>query len=162
MLFDVFRIEMPKWYPDFVSARSSGVNYYPMRDEFQRSTTHLPALSSDRVNLVDQYLTMILIVFIEAGLLEALIEVIQESLGNKSIITRATILVGEILELSNKLLPTSYGIKIQSLPSLFKLASDFKDENGRLKATIALTHIDNLHKNKEKLAPQIADDATIK
>jgi len=58
----------------------------------------------------------------DGGIMQALIEVIQDT--NKYITTRATILIGELLELCNRLLPTSYGTKIQvcsSIPCIFFL-----------------------------------------
>ncbi|KAJ3087070.1 hypothetical protein HK102_011873 [Quaeritorhiza haematococci] len=216
MFFEIFQIDMPKWYPDFVSARSRSVHYYPVQEEQQNAvvstTTAAPTMGPtglglginfnsgaptngglgstsnlgfasaaaaagpyggggllggglgmgsfvvprERMNLLDSYLTIILIAFVDVGLLETLIHVIQES--DKYITIRATILVGEILELCNRLLPGSYGVKINSLPSLFRVASDFDDETRRHHATLALSHIDNLHKNKEKLLPQALED----
>ncbi|KAI8999819.1 Rapamycin-insensitive companion of mTOR, N-term-domain-containing protein [Gaertneriomyces semiglobifer] len=151
MFFEVFQIDVPKWYPDFVSARSRFANYYPMHEDLLREkTNHIP-LYFERPNLVDHYLSVVLLVFIEVGLIEALVELLQHD--NKYITTRVTILVGEILELCNRLLPTSYGTKVQSLPALFRIAADFADEPRRHQGTLALSYIDRLHKSKDRLLP---------
>lgn len=133
MFCEIFLIEIPKWYPDFVSARSrlgnenrdchfyveklfsipSKALSYPSFDELSASARQeLVNLypSKKRMNLLDQYQTLILASFVEVGLIEALIDMIQD--GSKYITTRATILVGEIRDLCNRLLPPHYNRKI--------------------------------------------------
>ncbi|KND04740.1 uncharacterized protein SPPG_00443, partial [Spizellomyces punctatus DAOM BR117] len=157
MLFDIFQIDVPKWYPDFVSARSRFGHFYPMHEDLLPENLISVPLYVDRKNLVDHYLSFVLMILIDAGLLEALVELLQHD--NKYITTRVTILVGEILELCHRLLPTAYGTRIQSLPALFRIASDFDDEVKRHQGTLALTYIDGLHKSKEKLFPHALDDS---
>jgi hypothetical protein len=75
MLFEVFLIDMPKWYPDFVSSRIRTANSLPSYDDM--SLTHRQQLTQlypnrKRMNLVDQYQTFILVAFIDAGLIEVM------------------------------------------------------------------------------------------
>ncbi|KAJ3298719.1 hypothetical protein HK104_010434, partial [Borealophlyctis nickersoniae] len=90
---------------------------------------NLSSLSVDRMNLIDHFLTVALLAFVDSGLLEALIEVIQE--GETPFTTRATIFI----------------------------ASNFRDEASRHTATLALSHIDNLHKHKEKVLLGALEDS---
>ncbi|KAI9096093.1 Rapamycin-insensitive companion of mTOR, N-term-domain-containing protein [Phlyctochytrium arcticum] len=157
MLFDILQIDVPKWYPDFVSARSRFGHFYPMHEDLLHENVNVMPLYVDRKSLVDHYLSFVLMIFIQTGLLEVLVELLHHE--NKYITTRVTILVGEILELCNRLLPTATGTRIQSLPILFSIASNFQDESLRHQGTLALTYIDNLHKSKERILPQSMDDA---
>ncbi|KAI9140964.1 Rapamycin-insensitive companion of mTOR, N-term-domain-containing protein [Paraphysoderma sedebokerense] len=160
LFFQIFRIELPSWFPAFVSARTHSAQKPPVPDDFiplalptAASLSSCSALKPlpyiDRLNLLDHYTAMLLLIFVEGGLLEALIDLIGTS--EKSVATRATILVGEIIDLCNRLLPASVGLKVQSLPGLFKLASSFKDDTARHAAINALSHIDNLPRTKERL-----------
>jgi len=78
MLFEIFQIEMPKWFPDFVSLRYRTVNISQTQDDTLPNET--PAFSPyiDRLNLVDHYLSLLLIVFIDSGLIEVVITIIIE------------------------------------------------------------------------------------
>lgn len=91
MLFEILLIDVPKWYPDFVSARSRfGTisryryqsprivvmmfvcvigNYYPMHDDLLQASNVAP-LHVERKSLVDHYLSIVLMILIDVGLLE--------------------------------------------------------------------------------------------
>lgn len=91
-----------------------------------------PAVEYDHLNLVDQYLALVLAVLTEAGLLDvcelilynarpmlifhnqALISMVEELPGSGSNLARkAVLLLGEVLQAANRLLPLSYAAKIQ-------------------------------------------------
>ncbi|KAJ1550519.1 hypothetical protein HK096_006497, partial [Nowakowskiella sp. JEL0078] len=157
MLFVIFKIDVPKWYPEFVTARSRSVSASfagKISDDLMQE--HSSESTNERMNLVDHYLAMLLIVFLEAGLIQALVELLSNN--DKQMVTTATILIGEIMEMCNRLLPKSHSTNIQSLPTLFKIASDFEDESKRHTATLAFSCIDNLQKTKERLFPHAIDE----
>ncbi|KAJ3124003.1 hypothetical protein HK098_001434 [Nowakowskiella sp. JEL0407] len=157
MLFVIFKIDVPKWYPEFVTARGRSVSQsQPSAISEDLLSEHNSIIENPRMNLVDHYLAMVLVVFLEAGLMHALVELLTES--NKQIVTTSTILIGEIIELSNRLLPLSFSTQILSLPALFRIASNFEDESKRHTATVALSCIDNLPKTKERLFPHALDE----
>ena len=149
-LMEIFRIDIPKWLPNVVASRvpnwplnspilheeSSGSDQFSNNDGY-RYAEH------ERANLMDHYLALLLVVFIDADLLEALVTIIQES-KKSDLITRATILVGELLQLCSKLLPASYCVKVQCLPRLFALAASFNDENSRNLGSSTLSKIQRL------------------
>ncbi|CAG8523548.1 7861_t:CDS:10 [Ambispora leptoticha] len=157
MLFNIFRIKPPKWYPNFLSGRRITLYGQPSPEEennynnnnYDYDEVAPPSISSnsnDRLNLLDHHLVILLVIFIDSGLLEALIEIIEDK--NQRVARKATLLIGEILQLSNRLLSVSRSIKIQSLPKLFNLAMKFEDEIIRHNATAALSHIDNLNRTR--------------
>ncbi|KAA1078672.1 hypothetical protein PGTUg99_011011 [Puccinia graminis f. sp. tritici] len=135
----------------------------------------LPEKTSERATLADHYLAILLLVFFDVKLLETLIE-ITESRGtrdepvpgstttkqaslniasaSKSSVVRkkASLLIAEILDLSNRILPLHYGTRIQSLPRLFELAASFQQGDHRSTGTAALREVDSLHRTKNRLA----------
>lgn len=111
---------------------------------------------NERLNLIDHHLTMILIIFVDAGILMALVDMVKSD--DIYISRKATLLIGEILQLSTKLLPISMATQVQSLPKLFALASSFEDEQVRHNATTALAHIDRLSRIRTRYLSQASLD----
>ncbi|SAL99279.1 hypothetical protein [Absidia glauca] len=112
------------------------------------------ASNSERLNMMDHHLSIVLIIFIESGILMALIDMVKSD--DVYISRKATLLIGEILQLSTRLLPILMGIQVQSLPKLFALASNFDDELVRHNATAALAHIDRLTRTRARYAASSA------
>lgn len=100
-----------------------------------------------RLNLVDHYLALLLVVFLESGLVDALIEVIEHA---PTMARKATMLMGELLQVSKRVHPPSMGGTIHSLPRLFSLAADFKLDKAdeRQAATSALSSIDSANRHR--------------
>jgi hypothetical protein len=97
----------------------------------------------ERANLLDHHLSLVLVVFVEAGLLECLMDIIELNISSP-INTKATQLLGDLVFLSNKLLPSKlYSMRIQSLTKLFSMAATFVDETQRHLGTSTLIHIDS-------------------
>lgn len=110
MFFDIFLVEMPKWYPDFVaSSNRVSSNYEDIGGSVFNSLVRLHA-GNRRMNMMSQYQSIIFLAFVDVGLVEVLMEVIQDE--NVNIATRAAILVGELRELSSELIPSSVNVKI--------------------------------------------------
>ncbi len=78
------------------------------------------AVGADRHNLFDHYVALVLMVFLEAGLLDALVHVIENYTDLRR---KAALLIGEILHLAHKLLPTDCSQSVHTLPRLFDLAA---------------------------------------
>lgn len=78
-----------------------------------------------------------------------MVTVAEES--SDSIISRkVSLLIGEILQLSNRVLPLSYAARVQSLPRLFTLASDFEGKHTRATASTTLSAVDRLNRDKSR------------
>ncbi|KAN0062384.1 hypothetical protein ACQY0O_005266 [Thecaphora frezii] len=100
-----------------------------------------------RLNLVDHYLALLLVVFIESGLVEALVDVIEHTPEMRR---KATLLMGELLQVSKRVHPPTIGSSIHSLPHLFALAASFKPSKSveRQTATLALSSIDRVNQQR--------------
>ncbi|GAM19472.1 hypothetical protein SAMD00019534_026470 [Acytostelium subglobosum LB1] len=151
-LFDIFKFGPPKSGDPFRQQKASqSLVLGP------DSLIDLPLrVKSSRHNLLNNYIAVLLISFIDCGLIEGLAH-----LGNltsasnkdglmdldkelsKSVATKATVLLGELLYISNSLLPSSQCAKLQTLPAIVNSAISFRlDPRLRSRSSTMVT---NLH-----------------
>ncbi|THV00832.1 hypothetical protein K435DRAFT_827891 [Dendrothele bispora CBS 962.96] len=159
MFFEVFNIQTPEWHQPFLAGRrlttyqkasSEPPKYEP--EHFERNT--------HAVKLTDQYIGLLVLVFTKAGLLaacilslDALTSMLEEFTIGNSMTRKATLLIGEILQLANRVLPLSIAAKIQAVPKIFTLASDYHDGEHRIVGSSALSMIDSFNRNRTRLEP---------
>ncbi|XP_039295777.1 uncharacterized protein LOC120354022 [Nilaparvata lugens] len=86
----------------------------------QEGRTVLPHCSRTRVNLQEVHLSLLLYSFLEAGILDAIVEVIVSDDSFLSV--RATILLGELLHLTHLLLPPECCHVTPVMPTLVSYA----------------------------------------
>lgn len=60
---------------------------------------------------------------------------------------KATLLLGEILLLANRLLPLQFSAQLQAMPQLFLAATTFNSPDDRNMALTALASIESLQRN---------------
>ena len=109
------------------------------------------------------------------GMLE---ETIQDGAAlSTSLSRKATLLMAEVLQMSNRVLPLSMAAKIQvllplifreilqqlmssqALPRVFNMASDYKQGVHRIVGTSTLSAIDSYNRNRVRLQPMTFQDA---
>lgn len=71
---------------------------------------------------------------------------------------KATLLLGELLRKGNRILPTDYAAKLQTLPRLFALAAEYSGDL-RLSACSALATIDHFNRVRNRPIPTPAKDS---
>ncbi|GAA6063262.1 hypothetical protein JCM10212_004996 [Sporobolomyces blumeae] len=109
-----------------------------------------------RTNLLDQYSAILLLAFVEAGLVEGLAKLASNP-QDASTSIRVSALIGEILDLSNRVLPARIAAQLQALPKLFSLTSSFDEmTQERLKASDTLVAIAGLNREKRIVGSQKA------
>ncbi|KTW28896.1 hypothetical protein T552_01525 [Pneumocystis carinii B80] len=101
-----------------------------------------------RNNLLQQFLALTIMIFMDIGILDALMAAAENS-KDKIIFRKTTLLIVELLHLSNRILPLQYGAKLQSLPKLFISALEFSSEKHFI-ATSAILQIESLNRIKMK------------
>jgi hypothetical protein len=79
-------------------------------------------------NFVEHYTALLLAVFIKADLLHILLKIARED-ENPTLQRKTTLLIGEVLKLSSRLLPPSWSAELHLLPELFSSAAKFDDNN---------------------------------
>ncbi|KYR02655.1 cytosolic regulator of adenylyl cyclase [Tieghemostelium lacteum] len=166
-LFEIFRIAQPKALTN-TTTNVNGANIDPFRTQkvvggsvnYGADTlSDLPSRTRNlRHNLLNNYIAALLIAFIDCGLIDGLIY-----LGNfiaregsdsekehfKNISLKSTVLLGELLHLSNTLLPPSQCAKLQTLPSLVNSAISFRmDPRVRSKSSTMVTNLHSFSHSK--------------
>ncbi|KIO29376.1 hypothetical protein M407DRAFT_70503 [Tulasnella calospora MUT 4182] len=159
LFFEVLKIDTPDWYQAFIDGRRLTV-IGPRGVAAIRKNPEPPdgAHNTDRLNISHQYIALLLLVFLEAGLLDALVGILESEDPTANLTRKVTLLLGEVLHISNRLLPSSMAAEVQSLPSLFALASDSHNiDNSRKVASAALASIDSFNRNHARLQRPKAD-----
>ena len=157
MLYDLFNVRGATGRIDPASKRESKYKA-PSSDPKTESEAAIPIKGiaplgelgdqpRSRLNLVDHYLALLLVVFFESGLVDALIDVIEHS---PTMARKATMLMGELLQVSKRVHPPSMGGSIHSLPRLFSLAANFNLDKSdeRQAAASALASIDRANRHR--------------
>ncbi|PRP75703.1 cytosolic regulator of adenylyl cyclase, partial [Planoprotostelium fungivorum] len=106
-------------------------------------------------NLLNNYLSVLLVAFIHCGLIEGLVTLgtkysKNSEAGGQSTVTKATLLLGELLYLTNVLLPPNQCAKVQTLPKLVEFAASFTvlDPRQRSRASTMLSNLHSYHHQK--------------
>lgn len=149
LIFDVLRIQSPPWSSEFLAGRRLTVtsrraaNLRPKAPSKQRMTKELDSSTEDR-NLVDHYRTLLLVILLHVGLIQILIQVIEED-QNPGMRRKAMLLLGETLKLASRRLPPASYETMFMLPALFNTASAF-DNPDRLDSTNAMYQIESVNR----------------
>ncbi|WWC98367.1 hypothetical protein V866_005258 [Kwoniella sp. B9012] len=157
LLFVSLRIKSPTWTNAFLDGKRLTVYTRTQEAATQQLVDDsIEEEDAQGLTLVDHFVALLLTVFLEAGLLEALVAVIEEDSGPLN--RKATLLLGEILQMANRVLPLRFAAQLQSLPQLFSEATDFKNPGERMAALSALSSIDSLNRNQSKAGKKSARD----
>lgn len=155
LLYQVFDVSMPEWTDDFsvaliASDPSSVKHSWQLFEGYvvAEGMDILPYTSNDRTNLVHNFYALLLLIFVQYGLLEALSEVIVSSDIYLSV--RATIFLGEFIYLANQFLPLDCGHLSNCLPTLISSAASFESSRKQNQATAALTCLYRIHELKKR------------
>ncbi|KDN38380.1 hypothetical protein K437DRAFT_240106 [Tilletiaria anomala UBC 951] len=147
MLYDLFNMNAGSETDEAFHALKRMSSFSPAALNHSEGKGWVAGDNSCKHNLIDHFLALVLMIFLEAGLLEALVHVIEYY---PDLRRKATLLVGEVLSLSNRLLPPHIIPHIHTLPRLFTLASKAEDAGpaSRDAASSALSLIDALSRNR--------------
>lgn len=143
MIFDLFQLKVPKWFNELIKSKKKiDINSLIAKKKEEKVN------EEKKLHFINHYHSILLLVFKESGLFEALLEVAKDE--QPAIAYKAIILIDELLMLCNKLLPVRHTIQLCSLPTLFKNATNFEDEVLRHSANDTLSYFNNIKINKAK------------
>jgi len=129
LLYSLLRIKSPAWATSFLAGRR--LTTYGRVASLKTSSAKggTPYVEDDggEQNFVEHYTALLLAIFIRAGLLPTLLQITQDT-ENPTLKRKSTLLIGEVLRLSSRLLPPSWSSEMQLLPELFAAATRFRDE----------------------------------
>ncbi|OCH89904.1 hypothetical protein OBBRIDRAFT_793801 [Obba rivulosa] len=152
MFFDLFNIKPPEWHQAFIDGRRLTL-YRRSKPSTESAAPSEPLPSSDSLKLTDQYIALLILIFTKAGLLDALTAMFEESTTGSNLSRKATLLMAELLQKANRVLPFSIAAKIQALPRVFSLAADYEMGEHRIIGVSALTAIDSYNRHRSRLQP---------
>ncbi|KAF9959695.1 hypothetical protein BGZ70_008784 [Mortierella alpina] len=158
MFYEIFRIQTPRWLKEFLDGNSIKPTQEDLDNYWEANLEPL--------GLVDHHQSVVLTVFIDAGLIETLISLIvedgrPEKAGDadaRKVLRKATLLIPELMQLAHKVLPSHKSTHIQTLPSLFHVATNFEDAVLRHVATSAFHFIDTLCRTTTGSTAERLDD----
>ncbi|XP_030647088.1 rapamycin-insensitive companion of mTOR isoform X2 [Chanos chanos] len=156
VLYEIFRLPVPMVTADFEEALHSVdpsrcQDTWRLSDGFVAAEAKviLPHRARSRPDLMDNYLALVLSVFINSGLLEGLVEVMTSS--DDSISVKATLLLGELLHMANTILPHSHSHHLHCLPTLINMAASFHiPQEKRHRASAAVNNLKRFHEKKKR------------
>ncbi|GAA5918699.1 hypothetical protein JCM1841_006247 [Sporobolomyces salmonicolor] len=110
-----------------------------------------------KTNLIDQYMAIMLLIFIDAGLVEALAELAADP-KDQSTARKVSLLIGEVLDLASRVLPPMHAARVQALPKLFALTSSFDTSDQRLAASSTLLAVTAFDRERRVTKVQLVED----
>ncbi|OAQ66715.2 cytosolic regulator Pianissimo [Pochonia chlamydosporia 170] len=131
LLFSLLRIKPPAWATSFLAGRRlTTYGRVANLKSATRSRSGTLDIEEDpgEQNFVDHYTSLLLAVFIKSGLLQSLLQMAQSE-EDPMLKRKSTLLIGEVLKLSSRLLPPSWSADLQLLPELFSAATEFGNED---------------------------------
>jgi hypothetical protein len=127
LLFDILRIKPPSWSSSFLAGRRlttygrvTNLKNQPPKDPSSADVED----ETNKWNLLEHYVSMVLAVLLHAGLMPALLHAEEDSL-TLALKRKTTLLIGEVLKMANELLPSSWSSSLQVLPQLMQSAVRF-------------------------------------
>ncbi|EJF61068.1 hypothetical protein DICSQDRAFT_147513 [Dichomitus squalens LYAD-421 SS1] len=159
MFFDLLNIKPPEWHRAFIDGRRLTMYRRSRQSAEMQASNEIPSRPQDTLKLTDQYIALLILIFTKAGLIDALTSMFEESGVGSALSRKATLLLAEMLQKANRVLPLSIAAKIQALPRIFKLASDYDENEHRIIGSSVLSAIDSFNRHRARLEPPVKGDA---
>jgi rapamycin-insensitive companion of mTOR len=153
LLYGLFRIKPPFWATSFLAGRR--LTTYGHLVSLTPNLPKLPGQAAEEEtgekNFVDHYTALLLAVLISSGMMPGLLQVTRDT-DDPMLKRKTTLLIGEVLKLASKLLPSSWSSELQLLPELFTAAANFKDAE-RFDAAGTVYQISSVSRTLYRSAP---------
>lgn len=78
---------------------------------------------------------------------------LEENTVGSNLTRKATLLMAEVMQMANRVLPLTIAASIQAVPQVFNLASDYNRGEHRMVGTSAISAIDSFNRNRARLQP---------
>ncbi|KAL4073251.1 Rapamycin-insensitive companion of mTOR, N-term-domain-containing protein [Scleroderma yunnanense] len=153
MFFDLLNIKAPEWYKTFIDGRRLTMYRKPREPPEHTGEHKAQQRGPEALKLTDQYIALLVLVFSNAGLLDALTTILEERTTGSSLTRKATLLMAEVMQMANRVLPLNMAANIQAIPQVFDLAADYTRGEHRIVGTSAITAIDSFNRNRARLYP---------
>lgn len=154
LLYSLLRIKSPAWATPFLAGRR--LTTYGRVNTLKPATTAKGTQiqvedESSEQNFVDHYTALLLAILIRADLVPTLLNLARNA-EDDTMKRKSTLLLGEVLRLSSRLLPSSWSSKLQLLPDLFSAAIRF-NEKSHFVATSLIYQISSVSRTLYRSSP---------
>ncbi|KAL8870420.1 MAG: hypothetical protein Q9174_003536 [Haloplaca sp. 1 TL-2023] len=126
IIFAVLQIQAPSWASSFLAGRrlTTYGRVANLTKNFQAASTIQMSEEEDdnRVCLTEHYTALLLVILFQCGLQKALSDLIQEE-EESALRRKAALLLGEVLNMANSLLPHAFSARLQVMPQLLETVS---------------------------------------
>ncbi len=154
LLFDILRIKPPSWSSSFLAGRrltTYGRVTNLKNQQIKDTSTSSAENITNNWSLMDHYVSAVLAAFLHAGLVPALLHAEEEPL-TLQLKRKTTLLLGEVLKMSNELLPPAWSAQLQVLPQLLQSAAKFQSED-RFVAIGTIYQVDSINRTLYRSGP---------
>lgn len=131
LLYSMLKIKSPAWATPFLAGRRlttyGRVNTFKPTADTKAAQSQVDDENGEQ-NFVDHYTALILAILIKADLVPTLLK-LAHSAEDVTMKRKSTLLLGEVLRLSSRLLPPSWSSSLQFLPDLFSSAVRFENDS---------------------------------
>ncbi|CAN8096852.1 unnamed protein product [Discula destructiva] len=154
LLYSLLRIKSPAWASPFLAGRR--LTTYGRVNTLKPSTSAKGAQAqvdddSGEQNFVDQYTALLLAILLRSDLVPTLLALARNA-EDETMKRKSTLLLGEVLRLSSRLLPISWSSDLQFLPDLFSAAVKFETKD-HFVATGLIYQISSVSRTLYRSAP---------
>jgi hypothetical protein len=153
LIFSLLRIKPPAWATSFLAGRRLTTYGRVTNLKSTPAKGTQPDFDEDggEQNFLEHYTALLLAVLIKSGVVPALLQLTQNN-ESATLKRKSTLLIGEVLKLSSRLLPPSWSSELQLLPDLFISAARLKDES-HFAATGAVYQISSVSRTLYRSSP---------
>ncbi|KAJ9270324.1 hypothetical protein DTO212C5_3567 [Paecilomyces variotii] len=151
LLFDALRIKPPSWSSSFLAGRRLTTYGRVSNLRSETDTKQLRAFydkESNRFDLTAHFSALILATLLDAGLVTALSDLIEDE-TDLSLKRKATLLLTEVLKLAHHSLPRSISAGLQVLPHLLPAAVNFNSDKHDI-STSTIYQIESINRTLTK------------
>lgn len=130
LIYSLLRIKPPAWASTFFAGRrlTTYGRVATLKSAAPKDTQPYVEDDGGEQNFVDHYTALLLAIFVKSGLVPAVLGLTKDT-DNPALKRKSTLLIGEVLKLSSRLLPLSWSSELQLLPELFSSAAQINDEH---------------------------------
>lgn len=155
LLYSLLRIKSPAWATPFLAGRR--LTTYGRVTEMQltasKGTQTYVEDDGGEQNFVEHYTALLLAILIRSDLVPNLLNLARDT-EDETLKRKSTLLLGEVLRLSSRLLPPPWTTELQFLPELFSAAIQFDDKSHFL-ATSLVYQISSVSRTLYRSSPSV-------
>ena len=150
-VFDILHIKPPSWTSPFLAGRrlTTYARVATARIGIEVSKSNVEADDDlDRANLADQYTTLVMLVLVRCGLVEALSKA-RDSSDDLATNRKSLLLLSEVLKLAESTLPRHFVAKLQMIPVTVSATDEYSGSIQDISAELAF-ELDSINRTTRR------------